>query len=196
MAEWGGVKPIETYYNGYRFRSRLEARWAVFFDAMGMPYEYEKEGFDLDGDWYLPDFYLPDEQTWVEIKGSMDQMERGVGTTHFLAAQSGYVTAVFVGPPHDWDGIMWLPLADDEWRSVLKTIIDRLTKEGDFGLRELTTEAIAFGDVEGSTHCGIAFKQRVGWLSPVMFRAVAAGGPERHKAACEAAKQARFERHR
>lgn len=25
------IKPIETIYNGYHFRSRLEARWAVFF---------------------------------------------------------------------------------------------------------------------------------------------------------------------
>ena len=29
------LRPIETHYNGYRFRSRLEARWAVFFEAMG-----------------------------------------------------------------------------------------------------------------------------------------------------------------
>ena len=43
------IKPIETYYNGYRFRSRLEARWAVFFDALGVPYEYEPEGFSRNG---------------------------------------------------------------------------------------------------------------------------------------------------
>ena len=30
------IKAIETYYKGYRFRSRLEARWAVFFDAAGI----------------------------------------------------------------------------------------------------------------------------------------------------------------
>jgi len=66
-----GIKPIETFYNGYRFRSRLEARWAVFFDAAGIKYQYEPEGFDLgDGIYYLPDFYLPDDEVWVEIKGS------------------------------------------------------------------------------------------------------------------------------
>ena len=55
----GEIKPIETYYNGYRFRSRLEARWAVFFDALGLQYEYEPEGFVLqDGTYYLPDFLL------------------------------------------------------------------------------------------------------------------------------------------
>lgn len=38
---------IQTEYNGYLFRSRLEARWAVFFDAMGIEYEYEPEGIVL-----------------------------------------------------------------------------------------------------------------------------------------------------
>lgn len=53
------IKAIETVYNGYRFRSRLEARWAVFFDAMGIKYEYEKEGYDLgELGWYLPDFEI------------------------------------------------------------------------------------------------------------------------------------------
>lgn len=33
------IKPIETKYKGYRFRSRLEARWAVFFDALGISWE-------------------------------------------------------------------------------------------------------------------------------------------------------------
>ena len=63
------IKPIETVYNGYRFRSRLEARWAVFFDAARIKYQYEPEGFDLgDCEWYLPDFYLPEFDIFVEIK--------------------------------------------------------------------------------------------------------------------------------
>src|SRR6516162_11146477 len=63
------LKAIATYYKGYLFRSRLEARWAVFYDALGIPYEYEKEGFDLgDGLFYLPDFWLPEQRLWVEIK--------------------------------------------------------------------------------------------------------------------------------
>lgn len=62
------IKPIETIYNGYRFRSRLEARWAVFFDAAGIKYQYEPEGFDLDAEYYLPDFYLPEFYLYIEIK--------------------------------------------------------------------------------------------------------------------------------
>lgn len=69
------LKPIETTYNGYRFRSRLEARWAVFFDALGFSWEYEKEGFDLNGTPYLPDFYLPQWGAWVEIKPKVFEME-------------------------------------------------------------------------------------------------------------------------
>ena len=61
------IKPIETVYNGYRFRSRLEARWAVFFDACGLKYHYEPEGFNI-GEYYLPDFYLDDLEIYVEIK--------------------------------------------------------------------------------------------------------------------------------
>lgn len=59
---------IDTSYKGYLFRSRLEARWAVFLDRMGVRWEYEKEGYNLDGDYYLPDFWLPDWNCWLEIK--------------------------------------------------------------------------------------------------------------------------------
>lgn len=63
------IKAIQTKYNGYNFRSRLEARWAVFFDTLGIRYEYEPEGYDLgDLGWYLPDFYLPELDAMVEIK--------------------------------------------------------------------------------------------------------------------------------
>lgn len=69
------IKPIETVYNGYRFRSRLEARWAVFFDACNLPYEYEKEGYELkDGTRYLPDFYLPTFDLYIEIKPKLPNM--------------------------------------------------------------------------------------------------------------------------
>lgn len=62
------LKALPTEYRGLQFRSRLEARWAVFFDTLGIPYEYEREGYDLDGVWYLPDFWLPSIDSWVEIK--------------------------------------------------------------------------------------------------------------------------------
>jgi len=59
-------------YRGYRFRSRLEARWAVFFDSIGLQFEYEPEGFVLpSGQCYLPDFCVVTPQgkrCWYEVK--------------------------------------------------------------------------------------------------------------------------------
>jgi hypothetical protein len=69
------MKAIDTIYNGYRFRSRLEARWAVFFDTLGVKYEYEKEGFEFDGIRYLPDFWIPHLKLWVEIKAELSWIE-------------------------------------------------------------------------------------------------------------------------
>ena len=62
------MKAIETEYKGYKFRSRLEARWAVFFDIIGIRWEYEPEGIVLsDGTPYLPDFYLIDFHCYFEV---------------------------------------------------------------------------------------------------------------------------------
>ena len=67
------IKAIETIYNGYKFRSRLEARWAVFFDKVGVEYEYEMEGFSLpNGKNYLPDFYIPSMDLYVEVKPKLE----------------------------------------------------------------------------------------------------------------------------
>ena len=82
------MKIIETEYKGYRFRSRLGTRWAVFFDACGVKWEYEPEGFDLgNGLYYLPDFLLHDvfddedkeyigsNDLWIEVKGVMTEID-------------------------------------------------------------------------------------------------------------------------
>ncbi len=100
MAE---IKAIETEYNGYKFRSRLEARWAVFFDYCGIPYEYEPEGFEVDGKKYLPDFFLPEVDRWVEIKGKKLTAEELEKCSAFCEAQDsdGIKFSIFIGQPLD-----------------------------------------------------------------------------------------------
>lgn len=67
------IPAIETEYRGHRFRSRREARWAVFLDFAGITWEYEPEGYVLpDGVRYLPDFLITlknGDKFWLEIKG-------------------------------------------------------------------------------------------------------------------------------
>src|SRR3569833_3394850 len=62
------IRAIETSYLGWSFRSRLEARWACFFNNLGIPFEYEPEGWTDGTTKYLPDFWLPSYRYWIEIK--------------------------------------------------------------------------------------------------------------------------------
>lgn len=104
------IKPIETYYNGYRFRSRLEARWAVFFDTLGVKYEYEPEGFDLgNGVYYLPDFYLPEVNggTWIEVKGHMTEEDR-----RKVELFQNAVSPAFEGEKNDIPGTMLIAVGN------------------------------------------------------------------------------------
>lgn len=82
------IKPIKTFYKGIEFRSRLEARWARFFDACGVRWDYEQEGYELgDGRRYLPDFLVHNVgiygsekkgiyfDIYFEVKGAMNQKD-------------------------------------------------------------------------------------------------------------------------
>lgn len=74
-----GPTAIPTPYRGIPFRSRLEANYAATFDRLGIAWDYEQEGFTLtNGVNYLPDFHLPELNTWVEVKGG-----HGLGVEKF-----------------------------------------------------------------------------------------------------------------
>jgi len=93
------MTPIPTRYKGYNFRSRTEARWAVYFDAIGCDWEYEPEGFILpDGSKYLPDFYLKSVGMWAEVKPGWptdDEIKKAV----MLSAVSGAEVLFLDGTP-------------------------------------------------------------------------------------------------
>jgi hypothetical protein len=92
------IKAIETTYNGHKFRSRTEARWAIFFENLGIPYEYEKEGYDLDGVWYLPDFWIPFWGCYIEIKGAAPTREE-IGKCIALSVKSNRPVYIIYGVP-------------------------------------------------------------------------------------------------
>lgn len=66
------INAIKTPYNGHIFRSKLECRWALFFDWFSIEWKYEPQHFSLvDSIYYLPDFWLPKQECWFEVKGKI-----------------------------------------------------------------------------------------------------------------------------
>jgi hypothetical protein len=75
------IQTIPTTYNGIKYRSRLEARWAVFFNELGIKHRYEFEGFSLENkEYYLPDFYLPDYSIYCEVKPNFEEVDKNKKT--------------------------------------------------------------------------------------------------------------------
>lgn len=67
------IQSKETVVDGVRYRSRTEARWAVFFRSLGVEFVYEPERIELSsGETYLPDFYLPEFDAYLEVKADND----------------------------------------------------------------------------------------------------------------------------
>lgn len=92
------VRSIHTVYEGWYFRSRVEARWCVLFETLGIRYEYEPQKWMLNGLVYLPDFLLTELNTWLEIKGiepSGEEREKA----RRLSVASGVPVLVMVGSP-------------------------------------------------------------------------------------------------
>jgi hypothetical protein len=96
------VDPIPAEHNGIMYRSRTEARWAVFFESAGISFSYEAEGFDMDGIRYLPDFWLPVGKCWFEVKPFIplpEEISKG------LALAKATRRMVFIAPGEPRKGI-------------------------------------------------------------------------------------------
>jgi hypothetical protein len=59
---------LEVIYKDHRFQSTLEAKWAVFFDTLGISFECKKEVFVYDDQPYCPTFWLPEQKCWVDVR--------------------------------------------------------------------------------------------------------------------------------
>ena len=106
------VNAIRTRYNGYIFRSKLEACWAIFFDAAGIRYVYEQEGYEQE--WskkkYLPDFYLPGLDFHVEVKPERPNYEKEILRTKDFIVWGGPIKRLLILsdiPPRTDDGGIW-----------------------------------------------------------------------------------------
>ena len=106
------MKAIETTWNGHRFRSRTEARWGVFLNALGIAFDYEPETYDLGEDGlYLPDFWLPlvslrsyPDGLFLEVKGR--ESEDAERKPSALGKLLGLPVVVVYGPPAEHQEMM------------------------------------------------------------------------------------------
>lgn len=167
------MKAIETVYKGYRFRSRLEARWAVYLDVIGWQWDYEPEGFEFaDGTRYLPDFKVNcSEPFWIEVKGpepsiyEMAQAEKLVEGTKLPL-----VWAVGLPTPEDVSG----GLLAFHW-------------EEPTSYNRLPAGRVGTGSASIDSYCHLKWN-RIGWYMGSLDML------DSHTVdACLAAKQARFE---
>lgn len=105
------IRSIPQRHRGITFRSRTEARWAEFFHLTDTPFVYENEGYQLGPYWYVPDFWLPEGETFVEVKGTEPTTTERV-KAHLLARQSERSVIITCGNPradvvaycHQYDG--------------------------------------------------------------------------------------------
>lgn len=91
MAVAYDIKAHPTVYGARQFRSRLEAKWASFFDLCGWQFEYEP--FDLEG--WSPDFLLG-RDVLVEVK-PINSFDEDVARKMTAAARAA-----------NWDGELLL----------------------------------------------------------------------------------------
>lgn len=94
------IAAIPQEHRGITYRSRTEARWAEYFHSKHLDFQYEPDGFRLDGDWYVPDFYLPYANIYFEVKPT-EPTVREVRVAKALAATAKAVVVVACGNPRE-----------------------------------------------------------------------------------------------
>jgi hypothetical protein len=181
------IHPLETWYQGHRFRSRTEARWAVFLDTLGIPYRYECDGYDLGGTWYLPDFWLPDQYLWLEIKGKTP-IEPEQRLAWLLALESYRLAVVFGGNVwHTTPGYLFVPR--DTFHAITPCFWALCRRCNSLGLHWAIEPSLG-----AYSNLGFCVCHREAGMSSVGHTEEDAQ-TRRLRAAFRAARQARFERY-
>lgn len=64
------IKPTKYYYNNIYFRGSWDMGLAKFLDENNIKWIYEPQRFEIkEGYTYLPDFFLPESNLYIEVKG-------------------------------------------------------------------------------------------------------------------------------
>lgn len=113
------IRATPVRYAGVRFASTLEADWAATFDTLGWYWQYEPVAVTLpDGTAYRPDFYLPSQRVWAEVKGphnerlaKVEQLQQALGYDEWDWCSD---LVVVLRPPGPGDQAWWHGARDDQ----------------------------------------------------------------------------------
>jgi len=102
------IEAIPTIYKEIRFRSKLEASYAKTMDEYRIEWSYEVIGYDLNGIRYLPDFWLPKINTFLEVKGPL-----------IPGAEKAVALAEAVNNPDFWNPKTLVVIGDESGNIIL-----------------------------------------------------------------------------
>lgn len=95
---------VSTYveFSGCLFRSFKEVQWAIFLETLDIPYQYRERGLVINGEWYIPSFWLPEQDCFVEIRERKPTIkdlddENHVFQARELALQTGKDSYIICG---------------------------------------------------------------------------------------------------
>lgn len=155
----GQLSAIETWYRGVRFRSRTEARHALFFDGIGVPWQHEEQPYGIDGQGFLPDFRMPDRELDVEVKrDNFDPNEPTQRLFFSYAANLERVLFLVRGYPtvalpdvNLWYGTVYLPFDFDD--RELKAVWAECSACGHVGVIAGKPGTFDRGVWDATSHC-------------------------------------------
>lgn len=102
------LKPVEVWYQGKKYRSKMEARWRIVLDGIAWPVEYEHETYETSAGWYIPDFDIGQQQFFLEVKG---KPQEGRDKARALAVKAWRPVVIARGNPRF---VRWDDSDDDE----------------------------------------------------------------------------------
>lgn len=156
----------QTHYNGRHFRSRLEARWAVFFDSLGIQYHYEPDGFALpSGEKYQPDFLLPavylrrgKPGLYVEVKPTVE----AIHASHLTLSEFGSGYRDFRYPPDPYT----IPQLEDPHPGAhnLVVLVGNVTSHAAYGEFGHFQYGPWWDDNMGFQRCGVCAAHKVDFI--------------------------------
>lgn len=120
------LKTKKTFFDGHMYDSQLEAKVAVFFKLGNVEYIPHPTVDNCSYIYSRPDFYLPGEDIYVEVKGGFEGWEKTLKNQISDIVGKNHFKLLVVSREIPWDrseNIWWFPIW--YWDSYLDAIVGK-----------------------------------------------------------------------